>query len=149
VAVIDATKSLYVFDIETGLRKVKQKGEPADGEWWFPLEVTNDGRYVYTIVGEGSLTRWDTVTGQPKKMVLQRLRETHSRSDFISLAENDTLFVAAGNHGDFGVFDALTGKLLSYGQIPAAAFFVEKVWVGGNRIVLTTDTGVMYSGSLR
>lgn len=151
LAVVSGTGSLQIFDTSTGRRAVSYSAEKAvsDNSWWRPIAVSNDGRYVYTIGGEGNAARWDATTKQFTKLVLQKLRESHSRVDFMTLAENDAFLVAAGNHGDVGIFDALNGELVSYGQFPAAAAYVEKVWLSGMKMILTTDTGVLYSGALK
>lgn len=147
---VDHSSTLYIFEIETGRRTASQRAEEADKgvQATRPQAITNDGRYVYAIGFDGNLTRWDAATNQTSSMVLQKLREMHSSVDVLTLAENDTLVVAPGNHGDVGVFDSQSGELIMYTRTPAAAFWVEKAWLTGNRLIFTTDTGVMYSGSL-
>jgi hypothetical protein len=66
----------------------------------------------------------------------------------MTLANDDKWLVTAGNHGDVGIFDRATGSLVCYTQTSAAGFYVENVWVSGDRMVLTTDTGVMFEGRL-
>ena len=73
----------------------------------------------------------------------------HSNVDFMTLANNDQWLVTAGNHGDVGIFDRATGRLVAYTQTAASAFYVEKVWTNGKRMIVTTDTGVMYDGILK
>ena len=66
----------------------------------------------------------------------------------MALANNDQWLVTAGNHSDVGIFERETGRLLCYIQAGAAAMYVEKVWTNGNRMIVTTDTGVLYDGNL-
>jgi WD40 repeat protein len=138
-------KTLSVFDLTT-LQKKAISIDPADRG---PYVVTNDGRYVYQIAHGGQLTKWDVHTGEVIQSVLSRIREMHSNVDFITVANDDQWLVTAGNHGDVGIFDRLTGRLVFYMQTSAAASYVEKVWISGNRMVLTTDTGVMFGGILK
>jgi len=147
---VEHSGSFCIFEVETGRRTVCQQiGSELEGRpVSTPKAITNDGRYVYAIEYEGAVTRWDVTTKQPKTLVLEKLREMHSSVDVLTLAENDTLLVTPGNHGDVGVFDSQTGELIMYTRTPAAAFWVEKVWLSGNRLIFTTDTGVMYSGTL-
>lgn len=147
---VEDSNAFCVFEIETGRRVASQRAEEtAQGvPEPRPQAITNDGRYVYSIGSEGNLTRWDATTNQTTKMVLQKLRQVHSRVDYLTLAENDTLIVTPGNHGDVGVYDSQTGELISYTRTPAAVFWTEKAWLSENRLIFTTDTGVMYSGTL-
>ena len=53
-----------------------------------------------------------------------------------------------GIHGDVGIFEAATGNLVCYEQSSAAVFYAEKAWVRGDRLIYTTDTGVLFDGRL-
>jgi len=66
----------------------------------------------------------------------------------VVIRTDDQWLVTAGNHGDVGIFDRETGRLLCYTRTSAAAFYVEKVWINGSRMIFTTDTGVMFDGIL-
>ncbi|HEV2834548.1 MAG TPA: family 20 glycosylhydrolase [Pyrinomonadaceae bacterium] len=145
LAVVDSTAQITVVDLTTLQRKaIEAKGKPNP-----PIVITNDGRYIYQIGHEGALTRWDVNTGAMTNSVLARIREMHSSVDFMTLANDDQWLVTAGNHGDVGIFDRTTGRLVCYTQTAASAFYVERVWTNGTRILLTTDTGVMYDGILK
>jgi hypothetical protein len=113
------------------------------------VAVTDDGRHVYNLGTEGSLTHWDMRSGKRTSSVLGRIREMHTRVDFMTLANDDRWLVTAGNHRDVGIFDRATGRLVFYMQAGAAAFYAEKVWIKGRRMIITTDTGVMYDGLLQ
>jgi hypothetical protein len=64
------------------------------------------------------------------------------------LANADEWLITAGNHGDIGIFDRTSGRLLLYTQTSSRVWYVEKVWVRGQRMIFTTDTGVMMDGNL-
>jgi WD40 repeat protein len=145
LAVTDETKTLTVFDLNTDEKKTIAIGSNDAG----PIVVTDDGAHVYSIGGEGALTHWDTSSGTETSSVLQKVRELHSRVDFIMLANDDRWLVTAGNHHDVGIFDRATGRPVFYMQVQAAAFYVEKVWLKDKRLIVTTDIGVLYDGLLR
>jgi len=144
-AVIDDTKRLTVFDLTTG----RKKTIPIKSDDPGPLVVTDDGQHVYHIANEGSLTHWNINTGKATSKFLSRIREMHTRVGFMTLANNDRWLITAGNHHDVGIFDRATSRLVFYMQTGGAAFYVEKVWLNGKRMILTTDTGVMYNGILQ
>ena len=145
LAVVDETQKLIVFDLQSEQKKTIRIKAIEYG----PLVVTDDGLHVYNIGVEGELTHWNISTGRATSSVLGKIRENHSRVDFMTLANDDRWLVAAGNHHDVGIFDLATGRLVFYGQVGAAGFFVEKVWIKGKRMILTTDIGVMYDGILQ
>jgi WD40 repeat protein len=142
LAVIDETKKLTVFDLKSEQKKTMTIDPAESGT----VVVTDDGRYVYNIAQEGALTYWDLDTGKATEIVLAKIREMHSRVDFMTVANDDRWLVTAGNHHDVGIFDRATGRLVFYMQVGGAVFFVEKVWLKGKRMIVTTDTGVMYDG---
>lgn len=144
LAVLDDKNNLSVFDLKT----LQKKTISIQPEAWGAFVVTNDGGYVYQIAHEGQLTRWNINTGQSSQRVLSRIREMHSNVDFMTLSNDDRWLLTAGNHGDVGIFDRETGRLLHYTRIAAAAFYVEKIWINSNQIIFTTDTGVMFGGTL-
>lgn len=145
LAVVDDTQKLTVFDLQTDTKKTISIQLSDVG----PLLVTDDGLNVYTIEQEGALTHWNISTGEATSSVLAKIREMHSRVDFMTLANDDRWLVTAGNHHDVGIFDRATGRLVFYTQVGGAAFWVEKVWIKGKRVILTTDIGVMYDGVLQ
>lgn len=145
LAVIDETQKLTVFDLQTAQKKTIpiKLSEPG------PLVITDDGLHVYSIGSEGALTHWNVRTGKATSSVLTRIREMHTNVDFMTLANDGRWLVTAGNHHDVGIFDRATGRLVFYTQVGGAAFYVEKVWIKGKRMIVTTDTGVMYDGVLQ
>ena len=146
LAVIDYSKKLHVFNLATGRKRtITIKDEIGGG----PAVITNDGRFVYRAISEGMLRTWDMVTAKTTTNPLSEMRNVHTRVDFLSLTNDDRWLVAAGNHSDVGIFERTTLRTLLYVQNSAAAFYVEKVWVKGNRMIMTGDSGVMHSGVLK
>ena len=145
LAVTDETKTLTIFDLSTDEKKTIAIASTDAG----PIVVTDDGAHVYSIGNEGALTHWDTSSGTETGSVLEKIRELHSRVDFMTLANDDRWLVTAGNHHDVGIFDRATGRPVFYMQTHGAAFYVEKVWLKDKRMIVTTDIGVMYDGVLR
>jgi len=144
LAVFDENKKLTVVDLTTS----KMKTISIAGGFGGATLITNDGQYVFQIASEGELTKWNINTGQVQQSVLSMIREMHSNIDFMTLSDDDKWLITAGNHGDVGVFDRETGRLLFYTRTASAAFYVEKVWLKGNRMLITTDSGVMLQGKL-
>ena len=145
LAIFDFGETLSIFEIQTGKQVATQ---PTKGNDAGPVVITNDGRYVYQVAHGGKLSRWDMQTGEVSESVLTRVREMSTSVDFITIANDDKWLITAGNHGDVGIFELPTGNLVSYTRTSAAAFYVEKVWVSGDRMIFTTDTGVMFDGRL-
>lgn len=143
LAVIDDAGTLTVFDLTTFTRRaISIKPVPDAG----PLAITNDGRHVYVLKSDGQLASWNVDTSEFSESTLKRIREMHTRADFMTLANDDKWVVTAGNHGDVGIFERTTSRLVSYTRVSAAFFYVEKVWVRGDRVIFTTDTGVLLDG---
>ena len=113
------------------------------------MTITNDGRYVSMVANGGRLLTHDMKTGKLKESVLKEIRDVHSNVDFMRLANDDKWVVVAGNHRDVGIFDRVTGRSVSYTRTSAGAFYVETVWIRGDRIIFTTDIGVLFDGRLK
>jgi WD40 repeat protein len=145
LAVIDYSKKLTVFDLTTGRKRTISIKDEHGG----PVVITNEGRHVYRAVGEGSLTTWDMSNGKTTTTRLIKVSEMHSRVDYMTLAHDDRWLVTCGNHRDLAIFDRTTLRLLFIMQNAAAAHFVEKVWIKGDRLIMTSDTGVMHSGVIK
>ncbi len=137
--------ALSVFDLTTDQKRTM----PIKEEYGGPAVITNDGRYVSLIGREGSLTTWDISTAKTTTSILTRIREMHTRVDFMTLANDDRWLVTAGNHRDIAIFDRTTLRLRLFTQNSSGAFYVEEVWIKGNRMISTNDTGVMYSGVIK
>lgn len=145
LALVDNAQKLTIFDLTT-LKKRRVAFKPKDAG---PLAVTNDGRYVSLVAHGGRLLTYDLKTAKLTESVLKEIRDVHSNVDFMTLANDDKWIVVTGNHGDVGVFDRSTARLVSYTRVSAAAFYVETAWVRGNRIIFTTDIGVLFDGRLK
>lgn len=145
LAIVDNARRITVFDLTT----LKNKSIASKSQDAGPLAITDDGRYVYRVVYGGELLKWDMKTATFTKSVLQRIRDVHSSVDFMMLANDDKWIVVAGNHGDVGIFDRVTSRLVSYTSVSAAAFWVERVWIRGDRMIFTTDTGALFDGRLK
>lgn len=145
LAVLDEANTLTVFDTATAR---KMTARPIAADAYEPMVITNDGKHLYQIQHGGELMRWNAQSGRLDKRVLTRIREMHTNVDFITLANDDKWLVTAGNHGDVGIFEVPSGNLVGYTQTTAHVFYAEKAWVKGNRLIFTTDTGIMLDGKL-
>lgn len=140
-----AGEKLSVIDVTT----LKIKTIPIKSNDAGPVAVTSDGRYVYRMAHGGRLLMWDMKTAKFKETLLERIREVHSNVDFMTLGNDDKWVAVAGNHGDVGIFDRETSRLVSYTRVSAAAFWVERIWIRGDRIIFTTDVGALFDGRLK
>ena len=145
LGVLDQSRVLTVFDVATA-KEVSSKLLEADD--YGPMSITNDGNYVHQVTRDGTLVTWNTQSNEMSKRELKRIHEMHTNVDFITLANDDQWLITAGNHGDIGIFERATGNLVCYELSGAAAFYAEKAWVRGDRLIFTTDTGVMFDGRL-
>ena len=59
----------------------------------------------------------------------------------LSVDEKKILF--GGHHRDVAVFDATDGRELLSIAVGSADFYVTNVWSSGERLIFTTDAGVM------
>ena len=146
LAVVEHTGKLSLLNLNTFELKTSTVQAPAEAG---PLAITNDGRYIYVLNSSGQLACWDLNTSQFTDSTLTAIREMHTNADFMTLANDDKWVITAGNHGDVGVFDRGTSRTLSYTRVSAAFFYVERVWVRGNRIIFITDVGALYDGRLK
>lgn len=138
LAAADKKGVLYLFEIATGRRIRSQR---AKIENLSHLAVTNDGHYVYTTGFAGDLRRWETRSDELKELAGFR-GQAHS----LRLSVDESRVVIGGDHRDVSVHDATTGKRLAYFQTVAADFYVTNVWLRGNRVIFTTDAGVLFDG---
>lgn len=145
LAAVDDAKKLTVINLTT----FKKKRAAFKSEDAGPLAVTNDGRYVSFVAHGGRFLTFDMKTSKLTETVLKEIRDASSNVDFMTLANDDKWIVVTGNHSEVAIFDRKTTRVVAYTRTSAAAFYVETVWIRGDRIIFTTDTGVVFDGRLR
>ena len=129
---------LFRFDVKTGKRTLVGRRKV---ESLTRLTITNDGRYVYTIDFQGTLKRWETRSGLMKEVANIR---GQARTLKLSRDEREILF--GGNHRDVVIVDIGSGKEKLNIQMAAADFYVTNVWLSGDRLLFSTDAGVLFDG---
>jgi WD40 repeat protein len=140
LAVSDSNGALYRFEIANGRRLQAQTAQlKLDGR----LVITNNGRYVYTTEFGGAVRRWDTQSNTLKELMTVR-GIPHS----LRLSTDERRLAIGGNHRDVGVYDAESGKPIGGFDVEASDFYVTNVWLRGNRLIFTTDSGVLFDGVL-
>jgi len=132
---------LYCFDVKTG-RRLNVSTEKIES--LSRLTVTNDGHYVYTTEFNSALKRWDT-----RQNVTKELSSIRGQAHAFLLSSDGQRIAVGGNHHDVAVYDTATGKRLAYFQTEASDFYVTNVWLLGNRLLFTTDAGVLKDGFLK
>jgi len=104
------------------------------------LAVSNDGGAVYAIDSPETLMRWDVKNDEFKKLASVPWCYT------IRLSADGTKILFGGHHRDVAVFDATDGRELLSIAVANADFYVTNVWSSGERLIFTTDAGVMLDG---
>jgi len=65
----------------------------------------------------------------------------------LSRDENEILI--GGNHRDVAVYDIARGERRLYFESAAADFYVTNVWLSGDRMLFSTDAGVLFEGRVK
>ena len=132
---------LYCFAVKTGRRFYVSREKV---ESLTRLAITDDGRYVYTTDFQASLRRWDTT-----HKTMKEISSIRGQARSLRLSTDEKRILVGGNHRDVSVYDVATGERISYLQVTSADFYVTNVWLGGDRLVFTTDAGVLLDGRLQ
>jgi WD40 repeat protein len=140
LAVAGESGALNLFEVSTGRRVLSQT---AKIESLSRIAVTGDGRYVYTTEWGAHLRRWDT-----RADTSEDLGDYKGQSSCLRLSQDERRVVIGGNHRDVGVYDAANGNTLAYFRVTASDFYVTNGWLSGDRLIFTTDSGVMFDGLL-
>ncbi len=140
LAVADDKGTLYCFETATG-KRVAVSADKIDS--LSGLTVTNDGRYAYTTEWLAALKQWDIRSNTTKELASVR-GQAHS----LRVSSDGKRIAIGGNHRDVAVYDTAKGHRLLYFQTEASDFYVTNVWLRGDRLVFTTDAGVMKDGMI-
>ena len=128
---------LFRFETRTGKRlNVGTKNV----ESLTALAITNNGRFVYTTEFEANLRKWDT-----KSNSMKELASIRGQAKTLKLSRDEQEIVIGGNHRDVAVYDDV-GERRLYMMITASDFYVTNVWLGGDRLLFSTDSGVIFDG---
>ncbi len=131
---------LFRFEIKTGKRTDvgDQKVESLTR-----LTITNDGRFVYTTDFHANLKKWDVKTN-----TVTDLAGIRGQAKTLKLSSDEKEIVVGGNHRDVAVYDS-AGERRLYMTLTASDFYVTNVWLGGDRLLFSTDAGVIFDGLIR
>ena len=132
---------LFRFEIKSGKRTVvgHKNVEDLTG-----LAITNNGGYVYTTEFRAKLRRWDTGTGAMKE-----LSEITGQAHAVELSRDEREIIIGGNHRDVAIIDIASGEERLYVKVSASDFYVTNVWLGGDRLLFSTDVGVLFDGVVK
>ncbi|HEY8459246.1 MAG TPA: WD40 repeat domain-containing protein [Blastocatellia bacterium] len=135
----DAKGSIYLVETSTGnVAGHRKEAMSSVGS----LAVSNDGGAVYAIDFPETLMRWDVKNDEFKQ--LARVPWCYT----IRLSMDETKILFGGRHRDVAVFDATDGRELLSIAVSSADFYVTNVWSSGERLIFTTDAGVMLDGEI-
>jgi tricorn protease-like protein len=135
---INDTGSLFRFDIRKGTRSPVGAENPKS---LTTLTISSDGRYIYATEFEGTLQQWDTQTS-----VMKKIGSIRGQARTLRLSRDEKEIAIGGNHRDVAVYEIATGERRLYFEIAAADFYVTNVWLGGDRLLFSTDAGVLFDG---
>jgi WD40 repeat protein len=135
------TGSLFLFDVRKGTR-APVGAETIDN--LTGLTISSDGRYVYTTEFRAKLRQWDTQTS-----VTREIGSIRGQARNLRLSRDEKQIVIGGNHRDVAIYKIPTGELQLYFEIGAADFYVTNVWLSGNRLLFSTDAGVLFDGQVK
>ncbi|HEX3249833.1 MAG TPA: WD40 repeat domain-containing protein [Pyrinomonadaceae bacterium] len=133
--------SLFRFNIKNGSRTQFATNNPNDLNY---LAISNDGRYVYSTEFEATLRQWDMQTS-----LMKEIGSIRGQARTLRLSRDEKEILIGGNHRDVAVYEIESGKRRLYFEIAAADFYVTNVWLGGDRILFSTDAGVLFDGRVK
>src|SRR5262249_38064655 len=107
------------------------------------LAVSDDGRWVYTTEFTAGLKRWDAQNDR-----FENLNAIRGQCRELRLSADQSRILVGGNHRDVAIDDAKTGEESGNFVTDGADFNVTNVWARGDRLIYTTDYGVMFDGKL-
>jgi hypothetical protein len=106
------------------------------------LAITNDGQSVYATQWGGQLTRWDVSKDQ-----YQALGTMSGQSGAFRLSRDERLWIVGGNHRDVQFYEASSGKAIAEFRVQGADFYITNAWMADNRLIFTTDAGLLFDGT--
>ena len=133
--------TLFRFEIRTGNRIQFATDTAHDLNH---LAISSDGRYVYSTEWEATLRQWDTQTGSMKE-----IGSIRGQARTLRLSRDEKEILIGGNHRDVALYDIATAKQRLSFSIAAADFYVTNVWLSGERLLFTTDAGVLFDGRVK
>jgi hypothetical protein len=133
--------SLFRFNIKNGTRTQFATNNPNNLNY---LAISNDGRYVYSTEFEANLRQWDMQTS-----LMKEIGSIRGQAHALRLSRDEKEILIGGNHRDVAAYEIESGKRRLYFEISAADFYVTNVWLGGDRLLLSTDAGVLFDGRVK
>lgn len=67
----------------------------------------------------------------------------------LKLSPDEREIVVGGNHRDVAVFDIASGEERLHFRVNASDFYVTNVWLSGDRLLFSTDAGVLFDGLVK
>lgn len=133
--------TLFRFEIRSGNRIQFATNSKQDLNY---LAISSDGRYVYSTEWEATLRQWDTQTGAMKEIGYIR-----GQARTMRLSRDEKEIVIGGNHRDVALYDIAAAKQRLSFESAAADFYVTNVWLSGDRLLFSTDAGVLFDGRVK
>jgi WD40 repeat protein len=142
LSVADKKGKLFLVDLTTGKQKALENEKVED---LTRIAVSNDGQFIYTATFFAQLVQWDT-SAQKSKTIADGFR---GQASSLQLSVDGNYAIIGGNHHDIAIYEIKTGERVFYNNdIDSSDFYVTNSWMKGNRLIFTSDGGVMYDGIL-
>jgi WD40 repeat protein len=141
LVVSNADGKLFRFEIKTG-RRISVGARKVDT--LTSLTISNSGRFVFTTEFNADLKRWDTNTNKATDLASIR-----GQAQTLKLSRDEKEIAVGGNHRDVAVYEIASGERRLYLQMSSADFYVTTVWLAGDRMLFSTDAGVLFDGTIK
>ena len=138
---VNKANTLFRFEIRNGSRTQLATDSAHDLTY---VAISSDGRYVYSTEWEAKLRQWDMLTGEMKE-----IGSIRGQARSLRLSRDEKEILIGGNHRDLAAYDIAIGEQRLYFEIAAADFYVTNVWLSGDRLLFSTDAGVLFDGRVK
>jgi hypothetical protein len=81
--------------------------------------------------------------------LMKEIGSIRGQAHALRLSRDEKEILIGGNHRDVAAYEIESGKRRLYFEISAADFYVTNVWLGGDRLLLSTDAGVLFDGRVK
>ena len=142
LAVADEKNSIFSVDVADG-NKHEWKGDKIKETT--KIAINNDGNYIYVTNFYAGLYRLKTDSSESQRIV----EGFRGQASSLQLSFDEKYAIIGGNHRDIGIYNLADGKTLFYDKyIDSSDFYITNSWMKNNRLIFTTDGGVMFDGIL-
>ena len=96
---------------------------------------------VYVTDFTTGVSQWDT-----KSDIIKEWIDKPGQVAALRLSVDETRILIGGNHRDLEIYDAFSGDQITAFETMYSDFYVTNLWLKGDRLIFTTDAGVLFDG---